>query len=131
MIIEGTIDKNKNCGLAGKRLKKCSSVLSKYGLTFPPLFLGTINITLNKEFVTPKQNVIFISQQEVDSVAPGYGEWWKLIPVKGINNTDVAGYIYRTKQNVHEHITAELITIDLNNNPNIIIKNGDKIRLHV
>ena len=131
MFIEGMIKRNIRCGLAGKRLKNCSSILSKYGLKFPPLFFGTINIRLDTDFPTPIQNVIFVSQEEIDSVARGYNEWWKLIPVKGINRTNIAGYIYRTQQNVHKDITAELITIDLNNNSYISINDGDRIKLHL
>lgn len=115
-ILKGYI-KHESCGLAGKRLKECSSVLTKYGISFPPLYAGTINIRLDEPFLTPSwSSVIYIPQKEIDAVAPGYGEWWKFIPVKKINSLPIEGFIYRNRQHVHGDNGAELLTVDLRNN---------------
>ncbi len=108
--------KNEGCGIAGVRLKACSSLLVKYGISFPPFYAGTINIKLLKLFPTPDyEKVIFISQSEIDSVAPGYAEWWKFIPIKKINDVKIPGYIFRNRQHVHGDDGVELITEDLRN----------------
>lgn len=113
MQIIGRI-KREGCHVAGKRLRDAEAILKTKGILFPPFFFGTVNLRLESNFPTPDLNqLIYISQQEIDSVAPGYVEWWKLIPVKKINGLDIPGYIYRTRQNVHGDGSAELISHNL------------------
>ncbi|MDE2010185.1 MAG: hypothetical protein KGJ09_08945 [Candidatus Omnitrophica bacterium] len=116
MLLKGQI-KSSGYGVAGKRLKSCETILKKYGIIFPPLRFGTINIRLTQVFPIPNDSsVIYISQEEIDSVAPGGNEWWRFIPVKNINNTGIKGFIHRNRQNVHGDDSAELITEDLRYN---------------
>lgn len=130
-ILTGCV-KHEGCGVAGKRLEACASLLTAYGVRFPPLYPGTINIRLDEPFPTPNwSNIIYVPQNEIDKVAPGYGEWWKFIPVKQINGTNVNGFIYRNKQHVHGDSGAELITLDLRNNPLFDIRPGFRINLSV
>ncbi len=101
------------------RLERCESVLNKYGINFPPFRFGTINIELDKEFITPqpKGKIIFISRSEIlkaDIVTP-VKENWILIPVTEINGMKIEGYIYRTETNYWGNGYVELITKDLTN----------------
>lgn len=122
--------KGEGCRLAGKRLLDCQAVLKKYNINFPPFFPGTLNIQLDEPFPNPEwSNIIYISQEEIDTVAPGYGEWWKFIPVKRINGLDIRGYIFRNKQHVHRDDGAELVTEDLRSYRQINISIGAKFEL--
>jgi len=124
--------KREGYGLAGKRLKDCASLLAKYGMCFPSLYFGTINIRLDEPFPTPAwPNIIHIPQNEIDKVARGYQEWWKFIPVKQINGMNIHGFIYRNRQHVHGDSGAELITVDLRNNPSFDLRPGFKINFLV
>lgn len=119
-------------GLARKRLEDCKIVLAKYGISFPPFFPGTLNIRLEGEFLTPDwPNIIYIPQQEIDKVAAGFGEWWKLIPVTKINGKNIQGFIYRTRQNYHGNGVIELITKDLSRDKNFNLSPDEKIELIV
>jgi hypothetical protein len=84
--------KGNGVGVAGKRLRSCEKVLNKHGFSFPPLYFGTLNIALDQPFKTPDCEGIFISQEEIDQVAPGYGEWWKLIPIVSVNGKETTGF---------------------------------------
>ena len=106
-ILHGRI-KAEGCRLAGKRLRNCASVLSEYGILFPPLYFGTINIKLDESFPTPEgEDVIFIPQEKIDTIAPGYCEWWKFIPVKKINDLGIGGYIYIETNSTYMAIMAQ------------------------
>ena len=130
-ILVGKI-KREGCGLAGKRLLACRTVLEKYDINFPPFFAGTINIQLDKLFPNPEwSNIIYVSQKEIDSVARGYNEWWKFIPVKRINGLDIRGYIFRNTQHVHGDDGAELVTEDLRNYKEINLSVGARFELVV
>lgn len=130
-ILVGKI-KSEGCRLAGKRLLDCQGVLKKYNIEFPPFFPGTINIQLDKPFPNPAwSNIIYISQEEIDTVARGYSEWWKFIPVKRINGLDIKGYIFRNRQHVHGDSGAELVTVDLRNYKAIDLSIGAKFELVV
>jgi len=118
-------------GVASTRLAKFMSILNKYSSAGTNLFPGTINIELDSDFPTPNEGTIQIAQSEIDSIEKGYNESWTLIPVKGINETNINGYILRTSQNVHGNKTAELITRDLSNNPNINISKDSRIIIFV
>jgi len=130
-ILVGKI-KRERCGLAGKRLLVCRVVLKKHNINFPPFFPGTINIQLDKPFPNPEwSNIIYITQEEIDSVAPGYAEWWKFIPVQRINGFDIRGYIFRNRQHVHGDNGAELVTEDLRNYKEINLSVGARFELVV
>lgn len=130
-ILVGKI-KKEGCGKAGGRLLDCQAVLKKYNINFPLFFPGSINIQLDKPFPNPEwPNIIYISQEEIDSVAPGYGEWWKFIPVKRINGLDIKGYIFRNKQHVHRDDGAELVTENLRNYKEINLSVGARFELIV
>ena len=104
--------KGSGYGIAGKRLKHCVLILNKHGFYFPPLFFGTINLVLEEDYITPEEH-IFISQKEIDSIDPGFKEWWKLIPIKKVNGKPANGFIYRTQQNCHGNGVIELVTENL------------------
>lgn len=130
-ILVGKI-KSERCRLAGRRLLACRAVLEKHNIDFPPFFPGTINIQLEKPFPNPEwSNIIYISQNEIDSVAPGYNEWWKFIPVKGINGLNIKGYIFRNRQHVHGDNGAELVTEDLRVRNEINLSVGTRFELVV
>lgn len=130
-ILVGKI-KREGCRLAGKRLLACQAALKKYNINFPPLFPGTINIQLDKPFPNPEwSSIIYVSQKEIDSVASGYNEWWKFIPVKRINGLDIRGYIFRNRQHVHGDDGAELVTEDLRNCKEINLSVGARFELVV
>lgn len=132
VTLKGKIKKGVN--VASGRIANCKSVLEKYGLRFPPLFLGTINIQLEDSFPTPNwANVVHVACAELDAVNPiringrAYRECWELIPVIRINDLAIPGYIYRTTTNYHGDKTIELIAenlvtkIDLSEGNNIIV----------
>jgi len=123
--------KNEGLRVAGRRLRDCEKILNKYGFFFPPLYPGTLNITLEQPFRTPETGCIFISQEEIDQVAPGYAEWWKLIPVISINEKRTTGFILRTKQNCHGDSIVELVTEDLRSWNNINLIQGEKLEITV
>lgn len=120
----------KGYGVAGLRLKACEQLLAKYGILFPPMYPGTINIKLLEPFPTPNDaSVIYISQEEIDKVDPGWQEWWKFIPVGKINNKDIQGYIFRNRQHVHGDDGAELVTIDLRGRSDFDLSPGQQMDL--
>lgn len=127
-ILTGSL-KGKGVSVAGKRLKSCEKILNKYGFFFPPLYFGTLNIELHQPFATPDSECIFIPQKEIDQVASGYGEWWKLIPIINVNGKGTTGFILRTKQNYHGDKVAELVTEDISSWDNISLKQGEKITI--
>lgn len=119
----GKLRPGKGYQLAGKRLKDCEKILNKYEFFFPPLFFGSLNIDLCESFSTPETGIIHISQAEIDEVAPGYAEWWNLIPIVSINNQEMSGFIYRTQQHVHGDSVIELVTENLNEHNINLTKN--------
>ena len=127
-ILTGVL-KGKGVGAAAVRLKDCEKVLNKYGFSFPPLYFGTLNISLNRPFPTPKREGIFISQKEIDQVAPGYAEWWRLIPIISVDDKKTTGFILRTTQNYHGNNVAELVTEDLSSWDNIRLNQGESIKI--
>ena len=127
-ILSGFL-KGNGVGIAGDRLRACEKVLNKYGFFFPPLHFGTLNITLDYPFQTPVSEGIFISQREADQVAPGYGEWWRLIPILSVNGKKTTGFIFRARQNFHGDGVAELVTEDLSSWDNIKLNQGEKIEI--
>ena len=137
IVLKGKIKKGVN--IASKRINNCKPVLEKYGLIFPPLFLGTINIQLKDSFPTPNwPNVVHVACAELDAADPiriegrAYRECWELIPVIRINDLVVPGYIYRTTTNYHGDKTIELITENLatkinlaeGNNITVVVTDG-------
>ena len=113
-IIKGKV--KKGIEKAGKRFIKCRKLLRHHGIDFPPFVLGTLNVELDKEFLTPDwPNVVFISKKDIDEYEAGYGEWWKLIPIKAVNGKAIPAFIFRTKQNCHGDKIVEVIAhkIDL------------------
>ncbi len=122
---------NSRYNLANKRLKNCEKVLNKYGVFFPPLYFGTLNIKLDQPFKTPETGEILISQEEIDKVAPGYNEWWKLIPIVSLNGRETTGFIYRTRQNSQWDDVAEVVTEDLRSWNNIQLLPGERIEIVV
>jgi hypothetical protein len=127
-ILTGVL-KGKGLGVAGSRLKDCEKVLNKYGFFFPPLYFGTLNISLDQPFPTPASEGIFISQEEIDQVAPGGAEWWRLIPINSVNGKKTTGFIYRTRQNCYGDGVAELVTEDLSSWGNIRVNQGESIKI--
>ncbi len=121
--------KSNGVGLGGKRLKDCEKVLNKKGFYFPPLFFGTLNVKLEHDFMTYDAPSIFITQDEIDEVAPGYAEWWRLIPIKSINKKAVNGFIFRTRQNCHGNKVIEIVTEDLNKRDDINLVSGEIIEV--
>ena len=124
IILKGKI--SSGVKVASRRLKACQSALNKYGLTFPPLFLGTINIKLEINFPTPNwSNVIHIPARELDEADPikingrSFRECWELIPVVKINDNSISGYIYRTTTNYHGDGFIELIAENLSGKINL------------
>ena len=129
LILKGHI-KKEGCGLAGKRLSKCSALLQDVGIFIPPFRAGTINIKLDKPFPTPEsRDIIYISKEKIDSIEQGYNEWWIFIPVKKINGYPIPGFIFRNAQHVHGDSGAELVTIDLENNPKFNLLPGQPMEL--
>jgi CTP-dependent riboflavin kinase len=95
---------------AGERLKKCQEALKPYGITFPPYICGTLNVELQQEFLTPDwPNIILISREEIDKYDPGYDEWWKLIPIKKINNQAIPAFILRPEKTCHPNSIVEIV----------------------
>lgn len=121
--------KGNGVGVAGGRLRDCEKVLNKYGFFFPPLYFGTLNIALDQPFKTPDSEGIFISQKEIDQVASGYCEWWRLIPIVSVNGKRTKGFIFRAKQNCHGDSVAELVTEDLRFWDHIKLNQGEKIEI--
>lgn len=58
--------KKNKMGHATGRLRRCEKVLNKYNICFPPFRPGTINIELDKEFITPlvTNKIIFIPREK-------------------------------------------------------------------
>jgi len=127
-ILTGVLTSN-GAEVAGDRLRACEKVLNKYGFFFPPLYFGTLNIELDQPFTTPDIEGLFIPQNEIDQVAPGYAEWWRLIPIISVNGKKVTGFILRTKQNFHGDGVAELVTEDLSSWDNIRLNQGVRIKI--
>jgi len=111
MQLSGKI-RGKGLGVAGRRLRQCREVLAKHGLDFPPLYFGTLNVALDQPFPTPNWG-IFVPEEELEKVAPGWHEWWRLIPIETINSEMIPGYIFRAGQHAHGDRVAELITVDM------------------
>ena len=117
--------------VAGPRLRSLEKILNRYGLFFPPLFHGTLNIKLTQVFETPADS-IFIPAAELDSVVPQpWGENWKLVPINQINGIEMTGYILRAGQKAHPDDVAELITTDLRGANGMYISSGSEIRLRI
>ena len=129
-IISGCIG-TRGYGVAGKRLCSLEKILNRYGLFFPPLFYGTLNIKLNQVFETPMDS-LFIPAAELDSiVTKPWGEDWKLVPIDQINKIEMSGYILRAGQKAHPDDVAELITTDLRDLDAIDISSGAQISLRI
>lgn len=129
MQLSGRI-RGKGLGLAGRRLIQCREVLARYDLEFPPFYFGTLNIALDCPFPTPKWGT-FIPEEDLEKVAPGWHEWWKLIPVETINGVKISGYIFRAGQHAHGDGVAELITVDLRTKHGFDLSPGATIRLNL
>lgn len=129
-VLNGKIDKKKSVGVASKRFLKCREILKSYGIIFPPFVCGTLNIELNKEFLTPNwSNIIFIPEEELEKYDPCWKkEWWELIPVKKINREGIPAFILKTETNYHGDKVVELIAheIDLPDGSRIEILLSDK-----
>ena len=96
-------------GAAAGRFKLCKDTLEKYGINFPPLYLGTINIKLKEAYKTPYFGVI-VPYQELDEISRKNKEYWQFIPVDRVNGNEVEAYILRTSINIHGENVVELVT---------------------
>ena len=67
-------------GAAAERFKLCKETLKKYGLNFPPLHFGTINIKLEEKYETPYHGII-IPYHELDEISRKNKEYWQFIPI--------------------------------------------------
>jgi hypothetical protein len=99
-------------GAAAQRFKDCWCVLKKYGLTFPPLHFGTINVQLSGPFETPYYGII-IPYHELDDISCQNREDWQFIPVDLVNKRPRQAYILRTSINIHGSNVIELLAEDL------------------
>ena len=127
-ILTGVL-KGNGAGVAGGRLRDCERVLNEYSFFFPPLYFGTLNIELDQPFTTPVFEGIFIPQKEIDQVAPGYAEWWRLIPIISVNGKKATGFVLRTERTCHGDDVAELVTEDLSSWDNIRLNQGERIKI--
>lgn len=128
LTLRGTLGSSRY-NLANKRLRNCETILNKYGFFFPPLYFGTLNVSLEQPFQTPDTGGIFIPQDEIDQVAPGYAEWWKLFPVISINGRKTTGFVYRTRQNSAWDNIAEIVTEDLSSRDTIKLTPRERIEV--
>ncbi|MCD4780162.1 MAG: hypothetical protein K8S27_06410 [Candidatus Omnitrophica bacterium] len=99
-------------GAAAQRFKICRLVMKKYGLVFPPLHFGTINIKLDMPFETPYYGII-IPYHKLDEISCMNKEYWQFIPVDLVNQRKRQGYILRTSLNIHGDRVIELLTEDI------------------
>jgi CTP-dependent riboflavin kinase len=123
--------KSNGVGLANKRLRACERILNKKGFFFPPLYFGTLNIELEREFLNSETDSIYISQKEIDEIpeAKGYAEWWKLFPIISINGNKTTGFVCRTQKTCHPPTIIELVTEDLRTWKNIELIAGEKFEI--
>ena len=108
--IQGTIIPGN--GAAAERFKTCRHVLGKYGLHFPPLRFGTINIAVQESYETPYYGIV-IPYHELDDISRMNREYWQFIPVDRINDRKILGYILRTSINIHGEQVVELVAEDI------------------
>ncbi|MCK9555796.1 hypothetical protein M0R36_08300 [bacterium] len=106
----GTVIKGR--GAAADRFKECRSVLEKYGLRFPPLRFGTVNVKIDKKYKTPYYGVI-IPYHLLDDISRMNKEYWQFIPIESINGKKAEGYILRTSINIHGEEVIELLAEDI------------------
>ena len=116
--------------MAGRRLRQCREALAKYGLHFPPLYFGTLNVALDQPFPTPNLGIL-IPEEDLEKVAPGWHEWWRLIPVETINGEKIPGYVFRAGQHAHGDRVAELITVDIRAKPGFELSPGAIVKLSI
>ncbi|MCM8813401.1 MAG: hypothetical protein NC924_05620 [Candidatus Omnitrophica bacterium] len=99
----------KGNGAASERFRCCKEILKKYGLNFPPLHFGTINIKLEENYKTPYYGII-VPYHELDEISRKNKEYWQFIPIESINGDERYGFILRTSINIHGEQVAELVT---------------------
>ncbi|MDD5645391.1 MAG: hypothetical protein PHO00_08115 [bacterium] len=102
----------KGRGAASERFKECRTVLEKYGLKFPPLRFGTVNVKIEEKYKTPYYGVI-IPYSELDDISRNNKEYWQFIPIESINGKKVEAYILRTSINIHGEEVIELLAEDI------------------
>ncbi len=108
--IIGTVIKGR--GAASERFKECRTVLEKYGLKFPPLRFGTVNVKIDKKYKTPYYGII-IPYSELDDISRNNKEYWQFIPIESINGKEREAYILRTSINIHGEEVIELVAEDI------------------
>jgi CTP-dependent riboflavin kinase len=114
---------------ASNRLEQCRDILARNGFCFPPLFFGTLNVRLEHDFLTHDVPSILIAQEEIEDVAPGFAEWWRLIPIVSLNSKSTSGFILRTRQNCHGNRLIEIVTEDVTKRTDIRLIPGAVIEV--
>jgi len=116
VIFDGVIQPGAN--YATRRLNQCSRLLEGYGICFPPLRKGTINIKLEHIFRISKGatiETIFIPREEILQADPNHTQaedWW-FVSLKRINRKKRIGWIYKTSTNYWGNSVIELLAEDL------------------
>jgi len=95
-------------GAAGDRFRVCQVALARYGLKFPPLHLGTVNIKIEEAYSTPYYGII-VPFHELDEISLMNKEYWQFIPIAFVNSKKRMGYILRTSCNIHGEKVIELV----------------------
>jgi len=84
---------------------------------------------LEHDFLTHDVPSILITQEEIDAVAPGFGEWWRLIPLVAVNGRSTKGFIFRAQQNCHGNRLIEIVTEDFTQRADIQLVSDEIIEV--